>query len=228
MRRLFLKTGLAFIAATLTGTLAGCDKPQPAPVASDDDDTPAPAAKPKPAPVPPPLPDLVHVTLHTDKGDIVLELEARKAPITVANFLHYVEAHKYDGAHFWRASKSGPSAGFIQTSPVGATFPPIAHESTKQTGLSHTNGAISMSRYDVGTATGDFIIVVGDLSYLDAGHDPKGDNQGYAVFGHVVSGMDVVRNILHGKIDAHTPVGGWKGEQLAKPVGITTAEQTDG
>ncbi|MEI9903335.1 MAG: hypothetical protein WDN06_04695 [Asticcacaulis sp.] len=58
MRRLFLKTGLAFIAATLAGTLAGCDKPAPPPAATDDDDTPAPAAKPKPAPAPPPLPDL--------------------------------------------------------------------------------------------------------------------------------------------------------------------------
>ena len=222
-RRKFLLSGAALAAASL----AGCDKPRPAPVATDDDDDEPAAPKPKPAPPPPPLPDVVHVRLKTEKGDIVLELEAKKAPITVANFLHYIQAHKYDGAHFWRASKSGPTNGFIQTSPVGATFPPIAHESTKVTGLSHTNGAISMSRYDVGTATGDFIIVVGDLSYLDAGHDPKGDNQGYAVFGHVTEGMDVVRAILHGKIDKHTPEGGWKGEQLAAPVGITTATRVD-
>ena len=223
MRRQFLKAGLALALATL----AGCDKPKPM-ITSDDDDDSAPAPK-KPAapPPPPPLPDLVHVRLKTEKGDIVLELEAKKAPITTANFLHYISAHKYDGAHFWRASKASATAGFIQTSPVGPTFPPIAHESTKVTGLSHTNGAISMSRYDVGTATGDFIIVVGDLSYLDAGHDPKGDNQGYAVFGHVTEGMDVVRAILHGKIDKHTPEGGWKGEQLAKPIAITTATRTD-
>ncbi len=223
MRRQFLMGGLALV----TLGLAGCDKPQPMPVASDDDDD-TPVAKPKAAPAaPPPLPDVVHVRLKTEKGDIVLQLEAKKAPITVANFLHYIQAHKYDGAHFWRASKSGPANGFIQTSPVGPTFPPIAHESTKVTGLSHTNGAISMSRYDVGTATGDFIIVVGDLSYLDAGHDPKGDNQGYAVFGHVTEGMDVVRNILHGRIDSHTPEGGWKGEQLAAPVEIDTATRID-
>ena len=224
MRRQFLKGGLALV----TLSLAGCDKPKPMVVNDDDADDAAPRPK-KPAapPPPPPMPDLVHVRLKTEKGDIVLELEAKKAPITVANFLHYIEAHKYDGAHFWRASKSGEAAGFIQTSAVGQTFPPIAHESTKVTGLSHTNGAISMSRYDVGTATGDFIIVVGDLSYLDAGHDPKGDNQGYAVFGHVTQGMDVVRNILHGKIDKHTPEGGWKGEQLAKPIEITTATRVD-
>ncbi len=220
MRRQFLKAGLAFAVTAL----AGCNRPSQPAIGADDD---KPAPPPPAPPAPPPLPDVIHVTLHTEKGDIVLELAAKKAPITVANFLHYIEAHKYDGAHFWRASKSGPTAGFIQTSPVGATFPPIQHESTEVTGLSHTNGALSMSRYDVGTATGDFIIVAGDLSYLDAGHDPKGDNQGYAVFGYVTQGMDVVRAILHGKIDKHTPEGGWKGEQLAAPVEITTAVRDD-
>ena len=170
--------------------------------------------------------DHPRVAITTAKGTIVIELEARKAPITTANFLRYVDGHKYDGATFWRAANSGPS-GFIQASPDGPTFPPIKHESTKQTGLSHTDGTISMSRFAVGTATGDFVLCVGDNTFMDAGPQTgSDDHQGYAAFGHVVKGMKVVNNILHGRIaKGKAKAGGWSGQMLAVPVKIISTKR---
>lgn len=171
------------------------------------------------------MPEKVRVALKTTRGTIILALDAKHAPITTTNFLHYVETGKLEGAEFWRAMKSGPTDGFIASRLSNRPYPPIAHESTKQTGLSHTNGAISMSRFGIGTTTGDFVLCVGDMTYMDAGHDPKGDNQGYAVFGYVVSGMDVVNRILHSRIETHTPEGGWKGQVLSRPVKIISARR---
>jgi len=170
--------------------------------------------------------DHPRVAITTAKGTIVIELEARKAPITTANFLKYIDGHKYDGATFWRAANSGPS-GFIQASPVGPTYPPIKHESTKQTGLSHTDGTISMSRFAVGTATGDFVLCVGDNTFMDAGpQSGSDDHQGYAAFGHVVKGMNVVNNILHGRIaKGKAKAGGWSGQMLAVPVKIIATKR---
>ncbi|MGZ3298851.1 MAG: peptidylprolyl isomerase [Asticcacaulis sp.] len=170
-------------------------------------------------------PEHPKVALTTSKGTIVIELDAKHAPVTTANYLKYIDNHKYDGATFWRAADAGAS-GFIQASPVGPTFPPIKHESTKQTGLSHTDGAISMSRFAVGTATGDFVLCSGDNSFMDAGTEGSDDHQGYAVFGHVVKGMDVVRAILHGRIaKGKAKAGGWTGQMLAKPVTIISAKR---
>ncbi len=170
--------------------------------------------------------DHPRVAFTTAKGTIVIELEARKAPVTVKNFLQYVDNHKYDGATFWRAADAGAS-GFIQASPVGPTFPPIKHESTKQTGLSHTDGAISMSRFAVGTATGDFVLCVGDNTFMDAGpQSGSDDHEGYAAFGHVVKGMNVVSGILHGRIaKGKAKAGGWTGQMLAVPVKIISAKR---
>lgn len=169
--------------------------------------------------------DHPRVALTTAKGTIVIELEAKKAPITVKNFLQYVNAHKYDGATFWRAADSQVS-GFIQASPSGPTFPPIKHESTKQTGLSHVDGTISMSRFAVGTATGDFVLCVGDNTFMDAGKEGSDDHQGYAAFGHVVKGMNVVNSILHGRIaKGKAKAGGWSGQMLAVPVKIISAKE---
>jgi len=170
--------------------------------------------------------DHPRVAFTTARGTVVIELEAKKAPITTANFLKYVDGHKYDGAIFWRAANSGPS-GFIQASPIGATFPPIKHESTKQTGLSHTDGTISMSRFAVGTATGDFVLCVGDNTFMDAGpQSGSDDHQGYAAFGHVVKGMNVVNNILHGRIaKGKAKAGGWSGQMLAVPVKIIATKR---
>jgi peptidyl-prolyl cis-trans isomerase A (cyclophilin A) len=166
--------------------------------------------------------------MHTPQGDIVLELYADKAPITVKNFLHYVDTKRLDGATFYRSSTPpgdkafdyGILQGGLQGDPK-KVFPPIAHESTAKTGLSHTDGTISMTRYAPGTATADFSICVGDQTYLDA--TPK--DPGYAAFGRVVEGMDVVKKLLAQPRDPNKGVGVMKGEMLAKPVPITTVRR---
>jgi len=168
------------------------------------------------------------VKMHTPQGDIIVELYADKAPITVKNFLHYVDTHRLDGATFYRSStppgeKSfdyGILQGGLQNDPK-KVFPPIAHESTAKTGLSHTDGTISMTRYAPGTATADFSICVGDQTYLDA--TPK--DPGFAAFGHVVEGMDVVKKLLAQPRDPNKGVGVMKGEMLAKPVPILTVRR---
>ena len=214
-RRGFIGAGLALMATAV----AACSKKP------EKTEAPVPVA-PKVVAPPPPPPETVTVSLSTTKGDIEIILEARKAPLTAANFLHYLDAGKIVGANFWRAAHSGPS-GFIQASIQGPTFPPIAHESTKMTGLSHTNGAISMSRFAPGTATGDFILCVGDNTYMDAGREGSDDKLGYAAFGHVSKGMDVVKAILKGRIDSHTREGGWSGQMLAAPIEITGARRVE-
>lgn len=173
-----------------------------------------------------------HVKLHTAQGDILLELYADKAPITVRNFLHYVDTKRMDGATFYRSStppgdKSfdyGILQGGVGTDPK-KLYPPIAHESTAKTGLSHTDGTISMTRYAPGTATANFSICVGDQTYLDADpKDPKG-KPGYAAFGRVVQGMDVVKKMLALPRDPNKGEGVMKGEMLKKPVPILTARR---
>jgi len=214
-RRGFIAAGAALMATAV----AACSKKAEAPV---EEAAPVPA-KPAAPPPPPPVPDTVTVSLQTAKGEIVILLETKKAPVTAANFLKYLDAGKMVGANFWRAANSGPS-GFVQATAVGPTFPPIAHESTRETGLSHTNGTISMSRFAPGTATADFVICVGDNTYMDAGRDGSDDKLGYAAFGHVVKGMDVVRAILRGRIStAKAQAGQWAGQMLATPVTITGA-----
>jgi peptidyl-prolyl cis-trans isomerase A (cyclophilin A) len=176
---------------------------------------------------------IVKVRLKTSKGTIVLALEARRAPITTANFLLYVDAGKLDGANFWRAMRSGPEAGFIQGAALGFKFPPIKHEPTSKTGLSHTDGTISMARFAVGTASNQFTISVGDMSYMDAkpagtasvGDAQGEDSQGYAAFGKVISGMAVVKAILNGRIARQKKKGGWDGQMLEKPVIIISAKR---
>jgi peptidyl-prolyl cis-trans isomerase A (cyclophilin A) len=173
------------------------------------------------------------VKLHTPQGDIVVELYASKAPITVKNFLHYVDTKKLDGATFYRSSTPPGdktfSYGILQGglgSDPKKLYPPIAHESTIKTGLSHTDGTISMTRYAPGTATANFSICVGDQTYLDADpKDPKA-NPGYAAFGRVVQGMDVVRKLLAEPRDPTKGVGVMKGEMLARPVPILTVRRT--
>ena len=175
----------------------------------------------------PPLP---RVMVQTGQGDIVIELAADKAPITCANFLRYVDARRYDGGVFYRALKLLPSplTGLIQAgvkNDPGKAFPPIAHESTKVTGLSHKDGAVSMARYDPGTATSEFFICIGDIVSLDADPSQPGDNQGFAVFGHVVGGMDAARKILASPVSATAGDGSMKGQMLEPEVPIVAARR---
>ena len=112
-------------------------------------------------------PDTVRVAIETSEGQIVLELDGKHAPQSTANFLHYVDTHKLDAGTFYRAIRAG-DAGFIQFNSGDRTYPPIPHEPTNQTGLSHVDGAISTARYAIGTASNEFTICVGDMTYLDA------------------------------------------------------------
>ena len=136
-----------------------------------------------------------HVALQTSMGTIVIELDARHAPLTSANFLKYVDQKLFDGTSFYRVATSAPGFGFIQGGIRGSgqrTLIPVPHESTRKTGLRHDRGTISMARQEPGTATGDFFICTGRLATMDAhGKDP-----GYAAFGKVIKGMDVVLKIM--------------------------------
>ncbi|HEY2662013.1 MAG TPA: peptidylprolyl isomerase [Caulobacteraceae bacterium] len=191
--------------------------------------TPAPASAP-PAPLAPPEAGIVRVALRTGKGLIVLDLNQGKAPITAGNFLRYVDLRRFDGASFYRASRiqGAPETGVVQgglRNDPAKVLKPIAHESTLKTGLSHKDGAISMGRRAPGTATSDFFICVGDQTYFDADPAAKGDNLGFAAFGYVVQGMDVVRTILALPTSATGGVGVMRGEMLKPPVPILTARR---
>lgn len=143
------------------------------------------------------------VEIKTSAGTIVAELDARRAPVTVANFLRYVDAGLYDGGLFHRAvtlsnqPRNNVKIEVIQggPNPKAKEFPPIPLERTNATGLKHVDGAISMARDGPDTATGDFFICIGDQPSLDFGGARNPDGQGFAAFGKVVSGMDVVRKI---------------------------------
>lgn len=182
-------------------------------------------ATPLPTPTPPPAPGMVRVALVTGAGRIVLDLEQARAPVTVANFLRYVDGRRLDGVVFYRTVKVAPRFGFVQFGVQNAparVLPPIAHEASTATGVKHTDGAISIARNEPGSARGDFTINLGDQPSLDADPSRPGDNQGYAAFGHVVEGLDVVERIL----DAPTAEGGvFKGEMLATPVPVVAARR---
>ncbi|HZV84344.1 MAG TPA: peptidylprolyl isomerase [Brevundimonas sp.] len=168
----------------------------------------------------------VRVAIETTAGLILAETDPR-APVTSANFLRYVEEHRFDGTDFYRGMEVGPSAGLIQGGTSGAperVLPPIAHEPTSETGLSHTDGALSMARFDPGTATGDFFIIVGNLGSLDAGRGAPGD-PGFAVFGRVLEGMDVVRRILSAPKSATEGEGFMRGQMLDPRVRILSVRR---
>jgi peptidyl-prolyl cis-trans isomerase A (cyclophilin A) len=172
---------------------------------------------------------LARVALKTIKGVIVLDLNVGKAPITAGNFLRYVDLRRFDGASFYRAMriKGAPEFGVIQGGPRNSVkrLKPIAHESTVKTGLSHKDGTISMGRRAPGTAAADFFICVGDQPSFDANPAAEGDNQGFAAFGQVVEGMDLVHAILALPTLPTAGVGVMRGEMLSPPVPILTARR---
>jgi peptidyl-prolyl cis-trans isomerase A (cyclophilin A) len=180
-----------------------------------------------------PLPDAVRVVLTTTMGPIVVEVDVKHAPITATNFVRYVDQRRFDGIVFYRAMHlpwGDPPNGLIQAGTQGdpkRILKPIAHEPTSMTGLLHKTGWLSMARFAPGTATGDFSILVSDQPGLDA--DPKGttpDAQaGFAVFGHVVEGMEVVRKVWDAPLSATKGEGVMKGQMLAAPVRIVTARR---
>jgi peptidyl-prolyl cis-trans isomerase A (cyclophilin A) len=179
-----------------------------------------------PAAAPAPLP---RVALVTSMGRIVVELDTVHAPITARNFLHYVDTRRYDGQQIYRAMKTGDNVGLIQGGVVTdgrLLYPPIAHEPTSQTGLTHVEGALSAPRGAVGTARSDFTIMASPLHYLDAGPESgSGDGLGYAVFGRVVEGMDIVRAILNAPTSPTEGAGAMRGQMLMPRVRIVSARR---
>jgi peptidyl-prolyl cis-trans isomerase A (cyclophilin A) len=147
----------------------------------------------------------VRVRVQTELGDIVLEIERERAPNTAANFLRYLDAGHYDGGVFHRTVKMDNQpdspvkieviqAG-VNPARAGEGFPPIPLERTSVTGLRHTNGAISMARGMPDSATSGWFICINDQPSLDFGGARNPDGQGFAAFGRVVQGMEVVRAI---------------------------------
>jgi len=148
-----------------------------------------------------------HVLIKTAAGDIEVELYPAQAPKTVAAFLSYVDSGFYRNGSFYRVlnddnqPSNAPKSDLIQggiwrsNHARAASLPGVPHETTQQTHILHKNGVISLARTAPGTATTEFFICVGDQPGFDFGGDNNPDGQGYAAFGKVVSGMDIVRNI---------------------------------
>ena len=145
------------------------------------------------------------VTIKTELGDITIEIFEKQAPATAANFLKYVDQGLFKDATFYRVvTMTNQPANDIKIEVIqgglgftegSRTLPPIDHETTDKTGILHKDGAISMARIEPGTADSEFFICVGDQPELDFGGKRNPDGQGFAAFGKVVSGMDVVLKI---------------------------------
>lgn len=145
------------------------------------------------------------ILMETELGDITLEVYPDKAPVTAGNFLTYVEKNRFEGAVFYRVVRSdNQPADSIRIAVIQgglyednhpALLPPIAHETTVQTGILHKDGVISMARWHPGSATSEFFICVGEQPELDYDGKRNPDKQGFAAFGKVIDGMDVVHQI---------------------------------
>lgn len=176
----------------------------------------------------------VRVTMTTDLGDIQLELYPDKAPISANNFLALVDGQHMDGAAFYRVvspeNDNGPPVISVIQGGLGdaeSPLPPIAHETTETTGLLHIDGALSMARAEVGTASTEFFICIGAQPGLDFGGDRNADGQGFAVFGRVVDGMDVVTAIHASPSDAPVENEYIKGQILEEPVQILSVRRSN-
>ena len=177
-------------------------------------------------------PQGVRVTMATSLGAIELELYPDKAPITVENFIRLVDGGHLDGGTFYRVvspenDNGSPVISVIQggIGDAESPFPPIAHESTAVTGMPHLDGSISMARAGVGTATTEIFICIGDQPALDFGGTRNDDGQGFAVFGQVVSGMEVVQAIHESPADAPTEFEYFQGQLLEEPVVIESIQR---
>jgi peptidyl-prolyl cis-trans isomerase A (cyclophilin A) len=174
------------------------------------------------------------VVIETTAGRIVAEVYPDKAPITAGNFLALADKGVLNQGSFYRVVRpdndNNPATITVIQGGLGPgerpdPLPPIEHETTAKTGLRHRDGALSMARAAVGTASSEFFIVLGDAPALDFGGKRNPDGQGFAAFGQVVEGMDVVRKINA----AATAAGGanayMRGQMLDPPVRITNVRR---
>jgi peptidyl-prolyl cis-trans isomerase A (cyclophilin A) len=170
------------------------------------------------------------IRIHTDLGVIEAELHSDRAPATVANFLNYVEAGRYKGGQFHRTVKLNPDnqpnnvvkieviQGGVNPDFAEQDRPAIALERTRDTGLKHLDGTLSMARAGPDTATSDFFICIGDQPELDFGGKRNPDGQGFAAFGRVTKGMEIVKKIQAAPAD---------GQKFTPPVRILKIERLE-
>lgn len=171
---------------------------------------------------------LVRVVISTDFGDIEVDIDTENAPGTSANFLRYVDAGHYDGGQFHRTvTMDNQPDDTVRIEVIQASvndefaeegFDAIPMERTSVTGLRHADGAISMARGQPDSATSSFFFCVNDQPSLDFGGNRNPDGQGFAAFGQVVSGMDVVRMIQGQPAE---------GQTLSPPVRIASVRRAD-
>lgn len=168
------------------------------------------------------------VMLRTEAGDIIVEIHLKRAPLTARNFLRYVDEGRFSEASFYRTVTldNQPNdtikievvqggIGFVESD---LRLPPIAHETTDKTGILHKSGVVSMARGLPGTASSEFFICIGDQPELDYGGKRNPDGQGFAAFGRVIAGMNVVSAIQK------KPA---KRQILERPVGISDVLRID-
>lgn len=175
----------------------------------------------------PPEDNTAIIEFVTEQGNIKVELYIDQAPVSAQNFFSLAAHDALDEATFYRVvspdnDRGDPVISVIQGGLGDAAdkYPPIAHETTAATGLKHVDGALSMARAAVGTASTEFFICVGDQPSLDFGGARNADGQGFAVFGQVIGGMEVVRRIHGLPADAPTDTEYFKGQLLTEPVRI--------
>ena len=170
----------------------------------------------------------VYTRVETDLGAFVIVVDPARAPITVANYLAYVDAKQLDNGKVYRIvtpANQPPETphkievvqwGRFQDDKQPALRPPIAHETTAMTGLKHRNGTVSMARTAPGTASSEFFICIGDQPELDFGGGRNPDRQGFAAFGQVVAGADVV-TAIYGKGEA--------GQYIKQPIAVRSVRR---
>ena len=173
------------------------------------------------------------VLIKTSEGEIKIELYAKKAPISVANFLKYVDEHLYDNGTFFRVVRSDNQLnnpikiqviqGGVGDEKSKKSYPPIQLETTQKTNIKHKNGTISMARSEPNSATSSFFICIEDQPQLDYGGKRNPDGQGFAAFGKVVNGMDVVKKIQQRKTKMSDELK--QPQLLIEPVKIISIER---
>ena len=171
-------------------------------------------------------PSMVEVVIETSHGTIEVEVDTVAAPLTAVNFLRYVDAGMYEGGSFFRVvtMENQPQDSIrIEVIQGGANpefrdtfFEPIPLERTSETGILHTDGTISMARGLPDSANHSFFICIGDQPSLDFGGMRNPDGQGFAAFGNVTSGMNIVKMIQSGAVE---------GQSLIEPVAILSARR---
>jgi peptidyl-prolyl cis-trans isomerase A (cyclophilin A) len=167
-------------------------------------------------------PRLPRVIIETPLGEITAEIDSVRAPISAANFLRYVDAKAYDGGRFHRTVKPDNQPdntvkieviqGGANQNPDRLRQPAIELERTNVTGIKHLDGTLSMARAGPNTATSDFFVCIGAQPELDFAGKRNADGQGFAAFGRVLSGMDIVKKIQQSAAEA---------QRLTPPIAIT-------